>query len=254
MNDNDEKTETFEVLTPQGYEYSDKPQKMKFTKRTHCVRCGTCCRSNPPTLLKNDLTLLANGVIGGEHLMVIRDGEHIYSVTDKDIYVAPFEMIMVRRREGSSSCRFLSGENECEIYEYRPAQCRMYTCFGPQATITGLESARMVRTHLFGDIPFVMEAIARHDTKCSYRQLENLLEAVKEGDESAVDDVLDMLQYDMQVRPFLAEKLGLSSDVIALIFGQPLMETIREFGYCVEREGEDFILQIVKPPEGEETK
>lgn len=249
MNQNNEPKETFEVLTPQGYEHGDKPQKMKFSKRTSCVRCGTCCRTNPPTLLKADAALLADGTIRPEHMVVIRDGERVYSVSDKDIYIAPFEMIMLRGHGVSPACGFLAGENVCDIYETRPAQCRAYTCFGPQVTVTGLEASRMTRSDMFGEIPFVMEAISRHEAKCSYRLLADLLEAVAGGDEAAADTVLDMLQYDTQARPFLAEKLGLSPDVIRLIFGRPLTETIREFGYQVEQDGDDYILRIVKQEE-----
>ncbi len=68
----------------------------------------------------------------------------------------------------------------------------------------------MTRSDIFGGIPLVMEAIARHDEKCSYRKLSELLEAVAGGDEAAADTVLDMLQYDMHARPFLAQKLELS--------------------------------------------
>lgn len=249
MNKNNEQKETFDVLTPQGYEHGDKPQKMKFTKRTSCVRCGTCCRTNPPTLLKADAALLADGTIGPEHMVVIRDGERVYSMSDKDIYIAPFEMIMLRGRDTSPVCGFLAGENVCEIYEARPAQCRAYTCFGPQVTVTGLEANRMTRSDIFGGIPLVMEAIARHDEKCSYRKLSELLEAVAGGDEAAADTVLDMLQYDMHARPFLAQKLELSPQIIELIFGRPLVMTIREFGYQVEQDGDDYILRIVKQEE-----
>jgi len=249
MNQNNEQKETFDVLTPQGYEYGDKPQKMKFTKRTSCVRCGTCCRTNPPTLLKSDSRLLADGMIRPEQMVVVRDGERVYSTSDKEIYIAPFEMIMLRGRDASPVCGFLSGENVCEIYETRPAQCRAYTCFGPQATVTGLEASRMTRGDIFGEIPLVMEAISRHEAKCSYRLLADRLDALANGDEQAAEAVLDMLQYDTQARPFLAEKLELSPDVIGLIFGRPLTETIREFGYHVEQDGDDYILRIVKQEE-----
>lgn len=249
MSKESEKKEQFEILTPQGYEHGDKPQKMKFTKRTSCVQCGKCCRTNPPTLLKSDAALLAKGIIGPERLVVIRDGERVYSMGDKDIYVAPFEMIAVRGREGSPICGYLAGDNVCDIYEDRPTQCRAYTCYGPQATVTGLEAHRMTRRDIFGDIPLVMEAIARHDEKCSYRLLADTLEAVANGDEAAADAVLDMLQYDMYARPFLAEKLGLSPEVLGLILGKPLVVTIRQFGFEVERDGDDF---IVRPLEQEE--
>ncbi|HMK43560.1 MAG TPA: YkgJ family cysteine cluster protein [Dissulfurispiraceae bacterium] len=239
----------FEVLTPQGYEYSDKPQKMKFTKRTHCVKCGLCCRTNPPTLLKNDMALFAGGSIQPEHVAVIREGEPVYSLADKEVYIAPFELLMVRGRAGSTVCSLLSGENVCDVYENRPAQCKAYACYGPQLTITGLETTRMVRRDLFGDIPFVLEVIDRHDEKCSYRELADALEKIAGGDEAAVDAVIDMLQYDIAVRPFVAEKLGLADHMIQLILGKPLLETIRLLGYQVDQEGEDY---TIKPLEKKE--
>ncbi len=249
MTEKKKTSEKFEVLTPQGYEYGDKPQKMKFTKRTSCVRCGTCCRTNPPTLLKPDMALLVDGSIRPENLLVIRDGERVASQAEKELYEAPFELIMVRGRDGSAVCSFLSGENVCGIYENRPAQCRAYTCFGPQATVTGLEANRLVRRDVFAGAPVILEFVARHDEKCSYRALGEALMKVAGGDESALETVFDMLQYDTEARPFIMEKLGLPKDLLNLVFGRPLTEAIRLFGYQIDREGNDYIIRPLEAKE-----
>ncbi|HSW63808.1 MAG TPA: YkgJ family cysteine cluster protein [Dissulfurispiraceae bacterium] len=233
----------FEVLTPQGYEHGDKPMKMKFAKRTSCVRCGTCCRTNPPTLLKPDMATLVAGALKPENLVVIRDGERVPSVSEKELYEAPFEMIMIRGRDGSAVCSFLSGENVCEIYENRPAQCRAYACFGPQATVTGLEAHRLTRRDIFAEVPVILELMERHNEKCSYRALGTALAKVADGDEAALDAVFDMLQYDTEARPFLLDNLGLPEDVLSLVLGKPMNETISLFGYRVDQEGADYIIR-----------
>lgn len=242
--------EKFEVLTPQGYEHGDKPMKMKFTKRTSCIRCGTCCRTNPPTLLKPDMSALVAGTLTPENLVVIRDGERVPAVSEKEIYEAPFEMIMIRGRDGSAVCRFLSGENVCEIHENRPVQCRAYTCFGPQATVTGLEANRLTRRDIFAELPVILDLMERHNEKCSYRALGTALAKVADGDESALEEVFDMLQYDTEARPFLLEKLGLPEDVLSLVLGKPMNETISLFGYRVDREGDDYIIRPLETKEG----
>jgi Fe-S-cluster containining protein len=199
--------------------------------------------------MKSDMTLLVEGRVKPENLVVMRDGELVVSLTDKEIYEAPFEMIMLRGREGSSVCSLLTGENVCSIYESRPAQCRAYTCFGPQATVTGLEANRMVRREIFAEVPVVLELIARHEEKCSYRALGEALARIAGGDEAAVEAVFDMLQYDTEARPFLMEKLGIPEDVLGLVLGRPMLETIRLFGYQVDREGDDYIIRPLQKKE-----
>jgi Fe-S-cluster containining protein len=62
------------------------------------------------------------------------------------------------------------------------------------------------------------------------------------GSDKAVEKILDLLQYDHYVRPFLTEKLNVDPNAMDFFFGRPLTTTIRRFGLCVKEEGDNFTL------------
>jgi hypothetical protein len=55
-----------------------------------------------------------------------------------------------------------------------------------------------------------------------------------------------MLQYDTYIRPFLKDKLNVPSTAMDLILGRTLMKTINEFGFRVEKSGEEYTLLPIK--------
>jgi len=52
-------------------------------------------------------------------------------------------------------------------------------------------------------------------------------------------ELLEILRYDYELRPFISKKLGLPSDEMDFIFGRPLIQTIMMFG-----------LQVIREPDG----
>ncbi|HCZ11614.1 MAG TPA: hypothetical protein DHV16_05035 [Nitrospiraceae bacterium] len=95
----------------------------------------------------------------------------------------------------------------------------------------------------------------KHEEKCSYKKLSETVEKLSEGGEEAVEEIMDMLQYDTYVRPFLREKFNVPESALDLILGRPLSDTINEFGFKVVKEGDDYILLPIEPEiKGEEGK
>ncbi len=239
-----------EILTPQGFEKGDNPQKMSMKKRTVCERCGTCCRMNSPSLLKEDMGLFVSGILSYENTYTIRESERIRSRGDAEIYESFIELIKVKDKEGTSTCIFYDETDGCRIYENRPSQCRMYNCWTQENISEGLENKALKRVDIFGSIDIIMKAIKMHEEKSSYKRLSEALEMLSEGNEDVLDEIMDILQYDTYIRPFLKEKLNIPDVAMDLIFGRPMIERINEFGFKIERKGEEYVLLHINDEEG----
>jgi len=234
------KKNNFEIITPQGLEESESPRKMRFSKKTECMRCGKCCTECSPSLIKQDMRLFISGALSPENVYTIREGEPARS--GSDVYESSIEIIKIRENEDAAGCIFYSEESGCIIYEDRPFQCKEYKCWETEAPLYGLEESALKRENVFGSVDIIMDAIKKHDDKCSYKRLSSAIARLNENNEDALDDIIDMLQYDTYIRPFLQDKLNISSTAMNLILGRPLIDTINEFGFKVEKNGEEYTL------------
>ena len=231
-----------EILTPQGFEKGDRPQKMVLETRTACIRCGNCCKGGGPVLLKGDLSIFMSGTLSHDNTYTVRAGEPIITYGDNEIFESPLELIKIKGKEGSAECIFHSGDEVCSIYENRPSQCRAYKCWSPGDVLTGLEKERLDRREIFASVDVLLDIIGKHEEKCSYRKVSDAFEKLSKGDEETIEEIMDMLQYDTYIRPFLEEKLKIPATAMDLILGKPLIDTINAFGFRIEIKGDEYIL------------
>ena len=78
--------------------------------------CGSkCCRSTPPALTSEDITIINNSVQNDNWMKMVKKLE-------KTCYV-------VEKRNGTSDCYFLSKQNRCSIYDDRPLDCKLFPIF-----------------------------------------------------------------------------------------------------------------------------
>ena len=80
-------------------------------EKVDCLDCANCCKSIPPIINDTDARRLAKS-LG----MKVTDFLNKYVTIDEDM-----DMVM-----NQSSCPFLSGDNNCQVYESRPKACREY--------------------------------------------------------------------------------------------------------------------------------
>lgn len=247
------KNTKLEILSPQGFESGDKPQKMKMkVRKAACDRCGACCASGGPVLLREDVALFSSGVLSHGSVYTLREGELVRSKGDGEVYESFLELIKVREKDEGGDCAFYNAAAGCSIYEDRPSQCRTYRCWTPGDVLPeGLEQARLTRRQLFAGVDVLIEAMDRHEVKCSYSKLADALVKLEQGEEAAVEDIMDMLQYDTYARPFLTEKFNVPPDAMDLVLGRPMTERIREFGFEVVRDGDDYVLTVPEKKEEE---
>ncbi|MFO0751776.1 MAG: YkgJ family cysteine cluster protein [Thermodesulfovibrionales bacterium] len=254
MGEGDTTENRAEILTPQGREDRGAPHRMRLKqKRSHCVRCGSCCTGGGPVLMKGDLTLFLSGVLSHETAYTIRESELVRTEGGEEIFEAPMELIKIREKEDARGCFFHRGDEGCAIYEDRPSQCRAYKCWAPEDLLTGLEKERLTRKELFGSVGALMEIIARHEEKSSYAKLSAAFAKLAQGSEDAVEEIveeiMDALQYDTYVRPFLKERFAVPEEALDLILGRPLVDTVNAFGFRIEREGDEYLLLPIETEE-----
>ncbi|MFQ3573638.1 MAG: YkgJ family cysteine cluster protein, partial [Thermodesulfovibrionales bacterium] len=171
--------ERLKIIVPPIIEEKSQKQR-KFSHQTECQRCGQCCRSSSPMLLKEDYHLFISGKLNDINTYTLRLGEPILNRHEQELYILPFEVIKID--EQNMACHFYEGSGECSIYESRPYQCKNFECWNNTPYQEGLENIRLTRQDLFGDIPQIMEIIKKHEEVCSYETLERSIQTLKEGD------------------------------------------------------------------------
>tara|TARA_B000000565_G_scaffold153381_1_gene116071 strand:- start:2004 stop:2471 length:468 start_codon:yes stop_codon:yes gene_type:complete len=79
--------------------------------KTSCIECANCCKTTSPIFNNNDIQRIAKN-------LKIKFSDFIdkYLTIDSDN-----DMVLK-----SSPCVFLSNENKCEIYDFRPKACKEY--------------------------------------------------------------------------------------------------------------------------------
>lgn len=249
MNEHDS-DEKLVIFTPQGSAQPETPRKKRMVSRKkECTRCGECCMRGGPVLLRDDLPLL-HSRLSYEDIYTVREGEPQVSRHDQELYFSAMEFVKIREKPGFPSCLFFD-DGECRIYGQRPLLCRSYKCWAPEDVVTGIGDRALSRQDLFGSVELISDIISRHGEKCSYEKLADAVKRANEGDEASAEEVVDMLQYDSYMRPFLTEKFQIPSGSMEVVLGRPLSETIEPLGIKVKREGEEYILERVETREEE---
>ena len=88
-----------------------------------CLLCANCCKSIPPMLSKRDIKRISR-TLG----LSTTEFSKKYTTVDSD-----GDTVM-----NASPCPFLLADNKCQIYEDRPAACRLYPHSGEQLFLKNL--------------------------------------------------------------------------------------------------------------------
>lgn len=224
--------------------------KAAYATRPHCIRCGTCCKTGSPTLMREDFHLFTKNVLKPCHVVTIRSGEWGYS--NKDLQASPVahELIKIREKPGEKTCIFFENwDKSCSIYESRPRQCVLQECWNPENAEAALDDP-ISRKDLLRATGPLWEIIERHEEKCSHEELNRAMARLSATKGHTVEEVLDLLRYDDHVRQFVAETFGISQDDMVFFFGRPLSYCIEAFGLKVEQQADgSFLLTQVEQDE-----
>ncbi|MBI5568842.1 MAG: YkgJ family cysteine cluster protein [Desulfomonile tiedjei] len=222
--------------------------KAAYATRPHCIRCGTCCTTGSPTLVVQDLDLIARDLFKPQQLTTIRKGEMTYSVRTEKPEPAVRELIKVREKPGTRTCIFYdTWAKNCSIYESRPYQCRQQECWNPESIDTIGEAEPLDREALLRSVGPLWDVICRHEERCSHAELGRIMARLGATSGQTVEDVMELLRFDHHVRHFITEKLDLDPDAMDFFFGPPLSKTVELYGLQVEEQPDgSFLLTMVE--------
>jgi Fe-S-cluster containining protein len=211
---------------------------------TACIRCGTCCQKGGPSLHIEDKPLIEKRRILIKHLYTIREGELSYDNIQERRLPAATDIIKVKGRKDSWTCRFLDeNQNQCRIYKFRPAECRALKCWDTRDIEEMYSKNRLTRQDLIATVEGLWDLIEEHQRRCSYETLQNLLSALDGGkNNKALEDISFMVRYDMEIRSLAVEKGGLDPEMTDFLFGRPLKDTVRMYGFKIVQNDDNYQL------------
>jgi Fe-S-cluster containining protein len=217
-------------------------EKTAYDTRPFCLRCGECCQKGSPTLYADDLGILRRGIIKRTELITLRHGEIGFSNMTNDLVLLTEERVKVKEEPGSRQCLFFNpGDKGCRIYEDRPLQCRVMECWNP-GDYQSLDSHRFLsRKELLSPDDPMIPVIEAHERRCAIPKLQEALSNMVKGRASAQEEALDMVLYDQHLRRLLEDQKGIVPENQAFLFGRPLQDLVRAFGFCFEKDADGHI-------------
>lgn len=213
---------------------------------TECIRCGSCCKRGGPCFHGADRRLIENGVIPLKHLYTIRQGEPVYDNVRRRLVASETDIIKIKERKKSRACLFFEeAGNRCRIYENRPSECRLLTCWDTREMERGYDKDRLSREALISGVEGLWELVSDHQARCDYKKIENLLgNSNASNKQETLESILYLVQYDAQLRSLIIEKGGIDPEMIDFLLGAPLYETLARFGITVKTEGGAYRLKL----------
>lgn len=210
-----------------------------------CTHCGRCCRESTPSLHPEDITLVEQGAISLGDLVTLRAGEVVYDNIQGKVRELTEELVKIREKEESIACLFYEPQGSgCQIYDNRPLQCRTLECWNPEKLIGLFESRKANRAELIPHETMV-ELVAAHEARVPLSRLKALLLSNSEATNREAD-IVDLVNYDLHFREFLAGRLSLTAGEILFYFGRPLLECVDGFGFEVTGNTKDGFYLVAR--------
>ena len=213
-----------------------------------CERCGTCCIKGGPALHFEDLQLLKNKNLNIDHLITIRQGEPILSLTHSQTNSARSEIIKIKGRGAGWTCLFFKEKNNaCGIYEHRPMECSLLKCWDTAELEEVAGKNLLNRYDIISSHATVIPFIKDHEKRCSLAELESLLCAMKDksSQQEAITRLTDLVNTDLAIRSQAYAKFHFSLDAELFYFGRPLFKILNQFGIKTpEKKGK---LELIAP-------
>lgn len=211
---------------------------------TECIRCGTCCKKGGPSFHLEDKVLIEKGIILSKYLYTIREGELCYDNIKESILPAASDIIKIKGQKDSVTCIFFNEkENECTIYDNRPVECRALKCWDTREIENIYSKNRLTRKDLISTIEGLWDLVEDHQRRCSYETLKFFIDALnKDKKDEALKGIFDIIEYDAQIRELVVQKGDLDPEMTDFIFGRPITETIRMYGFKIIKQDDNYRL------------
>jgi Fe-S-cluster containining protein len=174
-----------------------------------------------------------SGKIPLKSLFTIRQGEPAFDNLKGRVAPALSDILKIKgAAENDGTCQFLDQDQvACSIYDDRPMECRVLTCWDTSAIGAIYDKARLTRSHLLSRLPGLIDLVAEHQRRCDYGNIGQLAARIRNGEEvpQAVEALLELMRYDQSLRKVTVERTRLDPEMLEFLFGRPLYHTIRLF-------------------------
>jgi Fe-S-cluster containining protein len=213
--------------------FSNSKTMPKNTVKTECDRCGTCCTKGGPALHYVDQKLVLNNRLKPEHLITIRKGEPVISLSIANPEPAQTEIVKIKGRGTEWTCLFFNEkETKCTIYEERPLECSLLKCWETEDLEKVAGKNLLDRHDIIAPedpiIPFI-EAI---DEQCSLDRLPQLLSALRmeNSRQQAMAELTSLVNIDLAIRLQAFAEFDFSLDQELFFLGRPIFKILNQFG------------------------
>ncbi|MBW2216775.1 MAG: YkgJ family cysteine cluster protein, partial [Deltaproteobacteria bacterium] len=177
--------------------------------KTHCIRCGECCIKSSPTLQTEDLLQVTKGLIPTHDLYTIRTGELVRDNIQNELKINENELIKLREKDPGEGCLYYDEKGRaCRIYKHRPVQCSAQVCWDDSEYLETYKRPKLTRKEIIQD-NILLGLMDQHEKRCSYRVIEKLVEQIEKKKKKAVEELIALLRFDHELRPFVSEKMGI---------------------------------------------
>lgn len=198
--------------------------------QAQCVRCGECCQHHSPILLTTDLPLLHDSIVSWTDIYTRRQGEMVSTATGT-LTPLPSEQIKIRLRPETGYCQFYhDAPSRCLIYERRPEECRVRSCWLTEQDHPPLSGTPLTRRELFAGHPELWELLQTHERRCAFSRFDNAVKGLKNADPSAPEALFDLLHFDHYLRQMLIKDWNVPPAATELLLGRPFPHFLRYFG------------------------
>ncbi|MEJ2282438.1 MAG: YkgJ family cysteine cluster protein [Desulfobacterales bacterium] len=209
-----------------------------------CLRCGTCCEKGGPGFHQADRILIDNGVIPARNLFTIRKGESAYDNVKGCLMPVDSDIIKIKGKEDTWTCIFFDDLNkQCSIYHDRPLECRALKCWDTGELEELYARRRLTRKDLISAVEGLWELIVDHQARCDYGEIKQLIGGLNGPHRHrARKKLLEIIQYDAEIRKLVVEKGALDPAQLDFLFGRPLTQTLPGYGIEVRQEGDKLVI------------
>jgi Fe-S-cluster containining protein len=224
------------VRSQKWIELMDRFIQIVYSTRPYCLGCGECCRLATPSLHLSDANLLSKGLISTRQIYTLRRGEPVRLNLEGKLGTLPSELIKFKEERDQGYCRFYTEkEQNCEIYENRPIQCRYQECWNPEAFEKLWQEKKLTRLDILKNDADLIDLLELHEERCDPEKLNHLFSQWHKTQEvKLLDKVLEMLRQDVAIRSLAITKLNRDQEELDFLLGRPLAEIVRSYGFRVE--------------------
>ncbi len=200
--------------------------------QTTCQRCGTCCHKGGPTLHIEDRELIEEGAIPLHDLFTIRRGEMALDNVRNELAPVTSDHIKIKGQGDSWTCRnFDDADKGCRIYAKRPLECRTLKCWDTHEIERIYGRDLLSREDLLAGVDGLWDLVVDHQKRCSYDTARELIRRLATDDrDSAKNELLQMIQYDLEIRRLFGKRGTGAGHMLEFLFGRPMSDVLKAEG------------------------